>query len=807
MHKKHICTLLMCLISFILFAQDDTSRSVLSDTIKIPELIIRAKIPVITKGDSVSYLVDYFNSDPQATTEDVLKRLPGVEVSQNGIITVDGKPINKIFVNGKEYLIADLKTLTQNLPAEILDRIQIADWYSEEEQFTGIRLDNNEKVINLKFKKEYSNGLYGKLGLGYGTNERYQGHLFSNYMGTKGSQITGIVNSNNTSGIDVGSDSRNSINKNRSGAPGLKTVQKVNLNFSFEPFKRIKIRGKYNYSEYRNVQEKEILRTTFLQGDSMLLLEKVNKQVTKNYQHSISLDNKVEINTCTNLNTSLTIGYSKENGDNNTEDIIFYNNKNQVDFSRLFKVNNNNNNGSISLVNSFMKRFAKNGRTVIVNYNCNYNNISTDGITRNTNTYYSPPITSENSNTFKETGNHINHSIALNYNEPIGRHSTLSLKYAYDYSQSNNYRNVFVETKDIYLIDTGQSQNNKYKNENSKLGVEYNYYKKKVALGLGWSIAYVSILSENTVMNSTASQKGINYFPSFFTRYSISKKSQLNIRYFGKVQTPSIDQLQTIPNYTDSFNIYIGNPKLKQALSNNLSIRYNNNNVRKGWRYYAAFRLGWINNQIINKTELNSSKSVTTPINANGNYNISVSAVITMPIICKYLKASLRLLGNNSNRVTIINNNLQHLKSTLLSPTILLTYNSKSWYSGRIDYTYRLNVTQSSSLNNLLKTHNISHNGSISLPKNYRITYHIGYDINIGYSRSFQSNFLLMNLAFDKTFIKPQGLALRVSAFDIFNNYPTVNRVISDNYIEDVTTNRIGYYFILTAIYKFNFFR
>ncbi|MBZ0100276.1 MAG: hypothetical protein K8F30_14445, partial [Taibaiella sp.] len=154
-------TILSFLLSFTAFAQRDTTRSQTLDTLQLGEIVISAKTAVRIHGDTVSYRVDSFITDPLANTEDVLKRLPGVEVSREGKITIEGKPVNKLFINGKEYFADDLANVIRNLPAEVIEKIQVTDWRDEDAQFTGNKENATEKVVNLQMKKKYSGGVYG----------------------------------------------------------------------------------------------------------------------------------------------------------------------------------------------------------------------------------------------------------------------------------------------------------------------------------------------------------------------------------------------------------------------------------------------------------------------------------------------------------------------------------------------------------------------------------------------------------------------------------------------------------------------
>ena len=204
---RQLCyTIFFLLVSLTTAAQQDSVRSALKDTLQMGEVVISTKTSVLVHGDTVSYRVDSFITDPLANTEDVLKRLPGVEVSRDGKISIQGKEVNKIFINGKEYFADDIRSVLQNLPAEVIEKIQVADWRDEDAQFTGNKESTTEKVINLQMKKKYNGGIYGRAGAGYGTRDRYQAGLFANYMNEGAFRLTVSGNVSNNGIADVSND-------------------------------------------------------------------------------------------------------------------------------------------------------------------------------------------------------------------------------------------------------------------------------------------------------------------------------------------------------------------------------------------------------------------------------------------------------------------------------------------------------------------------------------------------------------------------------------------------------------------------
>lgn len=806
-YKHAAAFTLFMLLHTILHAQDDTTLFRIGDTLSVSEVVITARVPVVVRGDTVSYMVDSFNRDPQASTEDVLRRLPGVEISNDGTITIEGKPLSKIFINGKEYTVKDLTTITQNLPAEVLDRIQVMDWYSEESRFSGVKTISKEKVINLRFKKKYSGGFYGRGAAGAGTKHRYQGNVFGNYLNKNGTRVTAILNTNNTSNFNIGNSPDAGISGNTAGTPGLMEDKRASLNFATELNKSWTIDGTYSFNDHQQSVEQSSFRTTFIGEDTTLLLSKRGENSSTNAQHNLAFNSRYAFGDKAKLNTTFSAGIGTQTRVQNSYDITAYDTISDVNFSRYSRSNTATNSNNVLLRNVLYKRFDKERRTLIATNNTSYQSSKTDGDNFNQNKYYATGIVSEVINNTNEKNNSFSTVSSINYNEPIGQSGILTVGYTYSFDRGASDRAVLVDNVGVYIEDTIQSRQYNNTNEHHKSELSYNFSQGKTMLTIGGMIDHYIIKSyDDALRTKTVNMSGANYYPNVLGSYALTERSRVQLQYSGNVQSPSLDQLRDVPDYTDSLNIYIGNPNLKPSVRNNGSLRYTYNDHKKRLMFYANANLSWVNNDIVEMTTLNSSKSVTTPINANGNYNVSLSSAVSFPVAKEGLDASINAQAAKNNRVTVVNGARQVLENISFAPSLSLRYYSQGIYSGSLNYQYRINSTDGVSVGNTLQNHNISHIGTFNLPFKITLSYYLSYILNDGYSSDLQKDFLLVNMGVDKTFTKVKGLALRINAFDLINSYPTVNRTFNSNYIEDRTTNRLGRYLLFSVIYKFNKF-
>lgn len=812
---KHLFIILFFLLPVVGFAQQDTLKHKLSDTLYMKEVVIVTKTAVRVHGDTTDYNVDSFNTDPLANTEDVLKRLPGVEVSREGKIMVNGKPVTKLFINGKEYFTDDLSSVIKNLPAEILEKIQVADYQDEDAQFTGSKDNSEEKAINLQMKKKFSGGVYGRGNAGYGTKDRYQAGAFANYMDDGPVQLTAMAGGGNTGTSDIGGDDGGDANNTSFARPGTNVAKDGTVGFSYDKKDKMTINGNYRYYERNSYLLRSSFRTTYLPNDSLLLQEHDNEQNNKNAGHLFYGNSKWTINKKTTLNTRLSYRTTQQTNVRTANDITYQDDAaDVVNFERTSTNNTTSSNNHISLNNSLRRKFNKEGRRLYIGADLKYSNTSSEGEIDNINSYYFPTsssrvqnVTDGNNNNYSATGN-------MYYTEPLTEKTKLISRYTFDYQYSDNQNDVSVANNDVYILDTNQSRGFQNTNLNQTIGLTYQYEGEKLTSGLGFDAQPYSRKSIQTSgIGNDIEQTGVNYFPRLYSRYKFSKSASLRLNYNGGITQPTLSQLQPIPNYTDSLNIYIGNPQLRPELKNGIRLRYNSSNVKTGRNFWSSFAASWVNNKIINSTTITNSKRTTTPTNADGNYSLDASVNHTEPIIKKVLTVTGFMRGQMSNNVTITNDILQNIGNYTLYSGIKMNSFSGKWYEGTLSYNYRWNRVQGATLqsqltnnNNIFQTHDVTHDGTFIFPKGIRFSYYLSYMVNRGLAQNFQQEFFLMNMMLNKTFTKPKGLSIRLHGFDVFNNYPTIQRNINDNYYEDVEVNRLGNYFMLSIVYKFTSF-
>lgn len=799
--------LLLALVNTVFAQNADSAASRLRDTMSIGEVIIKARTKIKISKDTVSYTVDSFYKNPMATTEDVLKRLPGVEVGSDGKITVQGKEITKIYINGKEYTSDDLRTITQNLPAEVLEKIQVADYYDEDAQFSGVKPNTDKKIINLQFKKKYKGGVYGRAAAGYGTKDRYQGGVFANYI-TDSIRITGIGNANNTGLSDVDRNSGDNARAASRPQNGVNTKQSGHVNFGYERTKAFRLNGSYDVSNSDNSLQQSLFRTTYLQGDSTLLRRQTTNQNSNTRQHRLNLRSSYQLNEKNQMQLDGSAYYRTANTGNASNDMTAYQQEDAINFKRQADNKSNTDAYGFTLSDTYRKRFRKEGRTVSIGASINYGKDKLHGNNDNINQYYTPPATNYNAFVTEENKENTGTNVNLRYTEPLGKRHLLSLAYNNVYANSTSDKLVNQNNNGELVKDTIQSRGYVNRNMENPVGLTYQYSAERITASAGLDARPYSRYSElSGTTKNVVKQKGINYFPNLSARYTTPKNNTYNLNYNGSIRSPELTQLQPIPDYTDSLNIYIGNPSLRPEINHNIAASYNYYDIKSQRMAWVSIRYNRTDQKIINKSDINASRRITTPVNANGNYSVNVNGNYTIPLLSRALKATFSLNGGYSNNITITNGQQLNIGNYNLQPSVRMVYLSDKWYEGDFSYSYRVNgVENPTTATNILQTHNVSSTGTITLPLNFKFTYYINYVLNDGLSAGLDKDFFLVNAMLDKSFDKPRGFSVRLQAYDVFNNYPNVQRVVGDNYFEDRAVNRVGSYYMCSIVYRFRYF-
>jgi hypothetical protein len=813
-----------------------------TDANALEGVVVTSTPPIVIKGDTAEFNAGSFKTKPNATAEDLLKKLPGVEVGKDGTVTAQGEQVKKIYVDGKEFFGDDPKMATKNLPSDVIDKIQLYDAQSDQSQFTGFDDGNRTKSINIITKKDKRHGYFGKASAGMGTNKRYAVDASLNqFNGNRQISYVGQfnnINKQNFSGQDLvgSSGNRGGLNNNlTSSTPtGIQRTWSSGLNFNDQWGAKTTFNGSYFYNDQRTENIQSTLRETYIKNSTSQFNEGNTTSITNNKNHRASFRLEHQFDSSNSI--LVRPSFSQQTNNNDYTRIsqttlgqkTLLNKANQVTGSQSTGYTFNN---SILLRHKFKKR----GRTISLNLTQALNNTTTNSSNLSNNTYVYNGIprdsTIDQLNDIDRDGKTFGGT--LSYTEPIGRKGQLEVNYSYNNNQNvsdkltNNYNRV---TGKYDLTDTILT--NRFENSNISHRVNVNYRRQisnELSYMLGIGAQNARLESDNITRKTYLNNNYWNYFPMFMLQYRQSRTLNLRLRYNGSTSQPSATQLQDALNNSDPLNQSNGNPALKQSFSHNLNLFFNKLDMFTSRNMFAGVNASLTQNQISNQIITNiGTDSVTVdkgvtlgpgarytkPINLNGGFSLSGFFNYSFPL--KKPKSNINL-GTNLSYTRGVNLNRNITNSSDITDVKNVTNNYA--VTERIGYTINvkerfdmnfssystfnfINYSQSPSNNANYYTQRFSVEPTYSTPSGWIVEADFDYTFYRGQAAGFNPAIPLLNASIAKTFLKNKAAEIRLTVFDLLKENKSITTTPTDNYILYTNSNVLQQYFMLTFTYN-----
>ncbi|MDN3585577.1 TonB-dependent receptor [Pedobacter aquatilis] len=811
--------------------------------ITLPDVIIKAK-PVAIKymQDTIEYDANAFNVQDDDRVSDLLKQLPGVEVDDDENVTAMGKSMTKLRVNGEDFFTNNVKDFISKLPAGIVAKIQVIDDFGDMANFTGIKVGEPNKMLNIVTKPGMNKGQFGFIALNGGTNRQIGGGANGNYW--KGSkQISGGM------GYNV-ADNGAGLSKNKNTS--LSINDKINKNARFG--------ANYNFNgNNNNNRTMQIAETVSELGRLNSRLENFNQSSNNGHNFGLNLNQTTKDIFVTG---SASLNYNQSESAANSLN-------NQTGFIRQdFKNNSNSSNTAPNLqVNlDFSKKLNKN--TFSGNFSfSNSTNKSNQDISTNTLYYSAAGILQKDSllnRIVYNNGDTKRFNFGVSYSFLLKKDTIFTKSLSVNYHGSANItesdlqtlvlnpatgRNVKIDSLSIFTRNASINQS---------LSLNYNQSGKKNRMSAGLNISPNLIKNNYPELNSTFNNNYINISPSINYSKTISSSKSLSIFYRGQNSNPSIMQIQPVRNTRNLQNIVIGNPNLKSSFSNSLSASFNSFGKKSNISFMTGVSYNTIRNEIVNSTTfisdtLGAFKQETRFENANGNYSINGNYDLNIPFNKRKFSISLNGTIGNSRKIAIVNSIKTYNQGLNFSQSINGSMNQKK-VTTNVSLTYSMSTnndnnfmypmpTDPSFNYNLLMntgqsfftTKSLSSNISSSLRlKNFRFGFNGNYmlnnnntantitqninaktqSFNLGASgngtalKSWNFNFsgnkrftkgynlnninpLIINLGVGKSFLKSKSLSCTVSVNDLLNEGNNISQSIFGNTIIESRNNQV----------------
>jgi len=817
-------------------------------------VVVTASTPPVTqKGDTVQYSANQYKVNPDATSEDLVKKMPGISVGSDGTVTAHGETVKKVLVDGKEYFGDDATATLRNLPADVIDKIQVFDKLSDQAQFTGFDDGNTSKAINIVTKGGISNSQFGKVYAAYGTNDRYAaGGNINIFNGNRRIALIGLannINQQNFSQQDLlgvlstgGNRGGGGYGGRRGGggggfagspgnfltgsSGGINTTNSFGINYSDVWAKNLNVTGSYFFNNTRNLTGQRTNRQNIVSPDSSTFYKEDQNSSNNNYNNRINLRMEYKIDSANQLIFSPSVGFQNNKSQSVTDAVnTLESGKTLSDVLNSTNTTSNGYNFSANLL--YRHAFSKKGRSITLGI--------TPGLSDNTSGTYQNIVTNtidslgndlqDSSLLFRDRNSHVKSIAAnINYTEPVGKKAMIMLSYApsWQNSTSKQLRYDFNSAASKYnMLDTSLSNlfNNNINKQNA--GINYRIGDRNQNFMVGLNYEYTEMNSDQTYPQALTIHKTFsNVLPNLMFMKKFSPKVSIRLFYRASTQTPSVTQLQNVYNESNPLYITTGNPDLKQAYNNMLAARFNFTNTAKASSLFFNAFVQQNNNYITNAVYSASKDSFLTktlvltqgsqlskPVNLDGYWSFRTFLTYSFPV--KAIKTNINLNGgyNYTKQPGLINNQENMSKNSGYNAGVTFASNISEYVDFNVGYSAGYNVVNNSLQSNLNQSYySGSATASINLLSKNGWVFHtdLNNQMYTGLSAGYNQSYTLWNASAGKKFLKNQRGDIRLSVFDILKQNQSITRDVEPTYIEDVQTNVLQRYFMLTFTYKIN---
>jgi hypothetical protein len=801
-------------------------------------VIMGEKNPVTVKKDTIEFNAGSFKTKTNATVEDLLKVMPGMEVETDGTVRAQGEQVQRVTVDGREFFGRDPKLATRNLPADAIDKVQVFDRKSDQAQFTGIDDGQREKTINLELKEEKRKGAFGNLMGGYGSNDRFQGTTSVNQF-SKGKQLSflGMGNNINEQGFSIGDFmnfsggsqamfSGGSININSGGGgggpsanfggrqSGIMTNYAGGLNFNRDLNKDTKLTSSYFYNHLDRNVNTDLSRINFLPEnpnqpgvDQSNELTQLSRQISKsdNHKGTLMLDHNIDsantIKATANANYSisnqrtLSTGETRYLSDNSLQNVSTRNTETDQE--------------ALSLNTSLLwrHRFEKKGRSISTNLTMGLSTTDSEGNQQSTNTFYgNTPGENLVDQTNTQSTNNQSYGATVSYTEPLGGRKYLEANYNFQTNRNDVDREVYDIGAGTPIFNTQLS--NKYISNYiyNRPGLNFKINREKFSLTTGASYQMTSLKGDLISRDAKIDRTFENLLPSTHFNYDFSTTKHLRIDYETSMQEPSIQQLQPVIDNSDPLNLYVGNPELQPGYSHRLNTNFTSFNPTRFINFFAFINASYVKNAIVNSQSFSNGLRLTMPVNVdyskslrgnfnfgfpvkklNSRFNFGPSATLSETIAVlngQNNNARSRTLGGNSRY------NFTYKEFIILDLSANLSQQETRYDFSTPDQQY-FNQTYKTEIN-------------LSFLKKYSFNTSYEYLIYTSKTTDFRQEIPFLDISISRFILKNNAGELKFKVNNVLDQSNSVNQSSGENYIQQQTTNNLGRFYMVSFTYALN---
>ncbi len=792
------------------------------------ELMVKGvKAAVIAKEDTLEFNADSFHTTDNAVVEDLLKKMPGIEVGSDGSITATGKSISKILVNGKEIFEDDPKMATKNLSAKMVSKVQVIDRKSDQARLTGVDDGEDETVINLTVKKGMEESWFGNIKAGYGTDGRYGGNFMINRMGD-GNRVTIIGRANNTNEAGFGPGGGGM------GGGGINTTQMLGLNFTTGNEEKFAIGGDVFYSHSSRDTETSS-ETMNLLPDSVSYQNSSSKSLNEAHNASARLRLKWEIDPNNTLDFRPSFNYSHSYSSSESLSQLFAGDaaKTKVNSQNNDQVNHGDSwtlRGDLTYVHRFPQ---KKGRSLSVRAEYSFSNNKSHATSFSEIVRYLLDENNQDEDLFRYTDNKTwnnNVSARVTWTEPIGKEGNF-IEFAYRINSRRNNADKFVYNLPLDLLEgvagdyvmpdfgslpiggvLSDVLSNSFRNDFLTQSIRAGYVKTTKEMNLNAGIELTPSSSKSIdLINSERNiprRNVLNFAPYFRFRYKFSKNSSMQIRYNARSSEPSMTQLQPVADVSDPMNIKVGNPDLKPTFTQRLFAMFNDYDMETQRSLNGMINGSYTINNVISKTTTDptTGSRTSTYTNTSGNFSVMMRGMYNQPLRNKNWRIFANLMMNYGTSDSYINGLFNRSGNFNIRPRAGITFSTEViQISANPTYSWQL---ATNSLANQPNRKNSSYGFDADFTLIFPFGLQFATDLNFskteGLSAGYDSKSWIWDASLEYTIPGTYGLNVFVEAHDLLADTKNISRSVSAAAIIDTRYNNLTRYFMFGLSWQFN---
>ncbi|WP_337043504.1 outer membrane beta-barrel family protein [Emticicia sp. 17c] len=801
---------------------------------ELDEVTIKGeKAPVSIKGDTIEFNAGSFKVKPNGVVEDLLKKLPGVEVEKDGTVKAQGETVKRITVDGKEFFGRDPKMATKNLPADAIDKVQLYDKRSDQSDFTGIDDGQRQKNINLTLKEDRKKGFFGNITAGMGLDERYAGKLNINrFNKAKQLSLIGMGNNVNQQGFSIddymnftgdlmrmmsgrGGQLRFDLNSNNDGGLPLSFGNKPNgflktwaggINFNDPVTKKTEINGSYMFNNLNQIIGKNVSRQNFLpNGDSYTSLQN-SSQNTLNDNHRLNFTLDQKIDSMNSMKLSSYINYNRTNA-STTSNSQSLNSSNVLENEGIRNYAGSSDALSVNSNLLLRHKFHKKGRTLSANLGFQLNNSDSDGDLSALNKYYTDGTLTRTENIKQNSirkSDRMNYGLNASYTESLGKRKYLEMNYAL---QKNDY----ISDATVNDIKDGVSVynsllSNKFESSflYNRIGANIRFVEKKYNFSTGISFQHANLKGKMLLLDEDISRTFQNALPNMHFNYDFQQSQHLRVDYETNFQEPNINQLAPITDNRDPLNIYVGNPNLKPEYSHRLGLSYISFNQLSFTSFFSNLNMIYTTNKINNAQEISPSFVQTSqPINVKDDYMIngSISYGFRIKPIKLRVDISENMMANRG--INFVNKQENRTKGLQANTRLRLSYQQDKFdmsAEARIGYN-QTHYSVNRQMNQEYFNNNFSTDLNWTITKNLVFSTDFDYNIYSGLTGGYNQKIPLWAVSISTFFLKNRRGELKLAVNDLLNRNTGIVRTAQLNFLQDERITTLGRYYMLSFTY------